>query len=120
MGYTVVGVFRHSGDADMAAAHMREEYALEAEELDVIGAAEWDKLTRPAYPGAQGWVLAAITGLGLQEGSGDEDPLGKRSGHVPMRGGTLVIARTNDPDIAHAMARKMNVTGADPVDLFPQ
>jgi hypothetical protein len=51
MGHTIVGVFRHSGDADLAAAHLREEYALEAEELDVIGEAEWENLTRPAAEG---------------------------------------------------------------------
>lgn len=119
MGHTIVGVFDHSGDADMAATQLREEYALEASELDVIGPAEWDKLTRPAYTGTEGWLVASLFGLGLQEGVGDEDPVAKRWGHTPARGGTLVVARANDPEIAQAIAREMHVTGASQVDLLP-
>lgn len=119
MGHSIVGTFRHSGDADLAAAHLREEYTLEASELDVIGPSEWDKLTRPAVTGPAGWVLTAVTGIGLQEGMGDEDPIAKRWGDVPRWGGTLVVARTHDPDVATAMARDMRETGADQVDLLP-
>jgi hypothetical protein len=119
VGHTVIGTFRHSGDADLAAAHLREEYALEADELDLIGPAEWDKLTRPAYIGTEGWLIAALSGLGMHEGVGDEDPVAKRWREIPMGGGTLIVARTPDPDVATAMARELRRTGAAQVDILP-
>ena len=119
MGYTIVGVFKHSGDADMVAAHLQGEYALEAGELDIIGQAEWDNLTPPAWGGVESWVVSSLTGIGLQATPGDEDPIGKRWGDKVVQGDTLVVARTNDPDIAHDMAREMRRTGADRIDLLP-
>ncbi|HWI64821.1 MAG TPA: hypothetical protein VNT75_23575 [Symbiobacteriaceae bacterium] len=120
MGHTVIGVFFHSGDADLAAAHLREEYALEAGELDVIGQPEWDNLTPPAPQGVgTGYSVAPLVGMGLNAGIGDEDPIGKRWGDKVMAGQTLVVARSNDPDIAVAMARELRVTGAHRVDLLP-
>lgn len=119
MGHTVVGTFQHSGDADLAAAHLQEEYTLNAQELDVIGPAEWDKLTRPAEAGPTGWVLAALTGIGLEGSAGDEDPVAKRWGHVTRWGSTLVVARTFDPDNAVAIAHAMRESGAEQVDLLP-
>jgi hypothetical protein len=118
LGHTIVGVFRHSGDADLAAAHLREEYALEADELDVIGQAEWDNLTPPAPGDTEAWVVAALTG-GLSTASGDEDPIGKRWGDKVWQGETLVVARTYDPETAQAIAREMRITGADRIDLLP-
>lgn len=120
MGHTIIGVFRHSGDADLAAAHLREEYALEAEELDIIGQAEFDRLSRPAPGDTDQWILASLTGIGLNTTpAGDEDPIGKRWGDKVWQGETLVIARTGDPDVATAMARELRHTGAERVDLLP-
>jgi hypothetical protein len=121
VGHTVIGVFRHSGDADLAAAHLQEEYALEAGELDLIGEAEWERLHPPAPDGVgTGYAVAPAVNLGLQGAwMGDEDPIGKRWGDKVVRGETLVVARTGDPDIAVAIAREMRVTGADRVDLLP-
>lgn len=121
MGHTVIGIFRHSGDADMAAAHLREEYTLEAGELDIIGQSEWDNLTMPAPDGVgTGYSVAPLVNMGLEgAGLGDEDPIGKRWGDKVVQGQTLVVARTYDPDIAVAMARELRETGADRVDLLP-
>jgi hypothetical protein len=120
LGHTIIGVFRHSGDADLAAAHLREEYALEAGELDVIGQAEWDNLTPPAPGENDSWAAAALAGLGLRSSAlGDEDPIGKRWGDKVWQGETLVVARTGDPDLATAMAKEMRVTGADRIDVLP-
>lgn len=117
MGHTVVGVFRYSGDADLAAAHLQEEYALSASELDLIGEAEWDRLARPGMAGTEAWIMAAFTGMGLQ--SGDEEPIGKRWGDRVWAGETLVVARSNDPEIAQAIARDMRHAGAERIDLLP-
>lgn len=120
MGHTVIGVFRYSGDADLAAAHLREEYALEADELDVIGPDETENLTPPAatLEGTDGWVVATLTGIGLAP-SGDEDPIGKRWGDKVNDEQTLVVARTNDPDVAESLARELRRTGAERIDLLP-
>lgn len=121
MGHTVIGVFFHSGDADLAAAHLREEYALEAGELDVIGQPEWDNLTPPAPDGVgTGYAVAPAVNLGLRgAGMGDEDPIGKRWGDKVVQGQTLVVCRTGDPELAVAMAKELRVTGAHRVDLLP-
>jgi len=121
LGHTVIGVFRHSGDADLAAAHLREEYTLEAGELDLIGQSEWERMTPPAQEGVGiGYAVAPLVNLGLQGAAmGDEDPIGKRWGDKVVQGQTLLIARTGDPEIAVAMARELRVTGADRVDLLP-
>ncbi|HWI51935.1 MAG TPA: hypothetical protein VNT01_07325 [Symbiobacteriaceae bacterium] len=121
MGHTVIGVFRHSGDADLAAAHLREEYTLEAGELDLIGQAEWERMTPPAQAGVGiGYAVAPLVDLGLQGAAmGDEDPIGKRWGDKVVQGQTLLVARTGDPELAVAMARELRVTGADRVDLLP-
>lgn len=121
MGHTVIGIFRHSGDADMAAAHLREEYTLEAGELDIIGQSEWDNLTMPAPDGVgTGYAVSPVVNMGLGgAGLGDEDPIGKRWGDKVVQGQTLVVARAFDPDIAVAIARELRETGADRVDLVP-
>jgi hypothetical protein len=105
----------------MAAAHLREEYTLEAGELDVIGEAEWENLNPPA-PGSdtETWIVASLTGVGLNTPlSGDENPIGKRWGDKVWNGETLVVARTNDPDTATAMAKEFKQTGAYRVDVLP-
>jgi len=118
MGHTVIGVFDHSGDADLAAAHLRDEYTLAADELDVIGEAEWDNLTPPAPEGATAWLLASFSG-GMVAGRGDEDPIGKRWGDRLWHGETLVVARSGDPEVAEAMASEMRRTGARRIDIMP-
>ncbi|MFZ5828369.1 MAG: hypothetical protein ACOY94_29045 [Bacillota bacterium] len=117
MGQTVVGVFRHSGDADLAAAHLRDEYALDADELDIIGEAEFNNLARPTMDRANGWIFAAFTGGILQ--LGDEDPVSKRWGDLVWKGQTLVVARSDDPDRAVDIAGEMRRAGAERVDLLP-
>lgn len=119
MAHTVIGLFTDSGDADIAAAHLRTEFALASDELDILGEAEWDNLTPPAPEGTAGWLLAATTGIGLQAGLGDEDPIGKRWIDQLWEGKTLVVARSNDPDIATEITREMRSLGADRVDLLP-
>ena len=119
MEYTVVGVFRHSGDADMAAAFLKEEYALAANEIDMIGEAEWDQLTPPAVQGTDAWLLAAVTGYGLQSlDRGDEELLGQRWIDKLWEGETLVVSRTGDPDQANEMAKGMREQGADRIDIL--
>jgi hypothetical protein len=122
VGHTVIGVFRHSGDADLAAANLRDEFALnESNELDIIGQAEWDNLNPPA-PGddTQTWLVASLTGIGLKAPlSGDENPIGKRWGDKVWEGETLVVARSHDPEIATRMARELKHTGAYRVDILP-
>jgi hypothetical protein len=119
VGHTIIGVFRHSGDADLAAAHLQEEYTLSAGELDVIGGAEWDNLTPPVPIDVDGWAVLDGTDTGLRSALGDDDPIGKRWGDKVRQGETLVVARTGDPERALAIAHEMHVTGADRVDLLP-
>lgn len=102
MGYTIIGVFSESGDADLAAAHLREEFALDAGELEMIGQTEWDNLR------------------GAAEGDSDGDPIGKRWGDRVAQGDTLVVARTGDPDVAEAVVQEMHQLGAVYVDLLSQ
>lgn len=118
MGQTVVGVFRHSGDADLAAAHLRDAYALDEDELDVIGEASFDDLGGSTLNAADSWLLAAFTGIGL-DGLGDENPVAKRWGDQVVRGQTLVVARSDDPERATEIAGEMRRAGADRVDLLP-
>ncbi len=116
MGHTVVGLFKHSGDADLVAAYLRDEYTLAADELDIIGEAEWENMTPPAPEGESAWYLTAATGA---IGIGDENPVGKRWGDKLYEGNTLVVARAYDPDIAQSIARDLRVHGADRIDLLP-
>jgi hypothetical protein len=118
LGHTVIGVFRHSGDADLAAAYLQEEYTLSAGELDVIGQAEFDNLSHPAWGRTEAWIAAAFSG-GISGAAGDEDPVGKRWGDKLWQGETLVVARANDPEQAQAIAREMRETGAERIDLLP-
>lgn len=118
MGQTVVGVFRHSGDADLAAAHLRDAYVLDEDELDIIGEAEFDNLAAPMENRSDNWYLAAMTGIGLN-GLGDEDPVSKRWGDMVYKGQTIVVARSDDPDRAVDIAGEMRRAGADRVDLLP-
>ena len=117
MGHTVIGVFDHSGDADLAAAHLREEFVLEADELDMLGPADWDSLPPPAPEGTQAWLLAAFSG-GFIAGRGDEEPIGKRWGDQLWNGDTLVVARSGDPDVADQIASEMHRSGAKRVDIL--
>lgn len=118
MGHSVVGVFRHSGDADLAAAHLRDTYILAEDKLDIIGEAEFENLAAPMEARTDNWYLAAMTGIGLS-GLGDEDPIAKRWGDMVYRGHTIVVARSDDPDTAVDMAGEMRRAGADRVDLLP-
>ncbi len=118
MGQTVVGVFQHSGDADLAAAHLRDEFALDADELDIIGEAEFDDLARPTLDPTDNWILAAFTGIGLTA-LGDEDPVSKRWGDMVWKGQTVVVARSDDPDRALDIAGEMRRAGAERIDLLP-
>jgi len=119
LGHTIIGVFPDSGDADLAAAHLREEFALEAGELDVVGQAEWDELSFPAEGDPGQWVVNALTAGGLKTPLGDEDSIGKRWGDRVIHGDTLVVARTHDPDVAQAIAEEFHHLGAAHVDLLP-
>lgn len=102
----------------MAAAHLREEYALEAGELDVIGQTEADRLSLPGVHGPEAWAEMPVSGLNLQE-AGEEDPVGKRWGDKVWDGDTLVVARANDPETAQAIARELHHTGAGRIDILP-
>ncbi len=119
MGHTVVGVFKHSGDADLVAAYLRDEFVLDEHELDVIGQAEFDRLARPAQGGTETWAMAALTGIGLAPGLGDEDPVSKRWGDKVYHGETLVVARSHDPEVAQRIAEAFRRTGADHIDIIP-
>ncbi|MBP2016647.1 hypothetical protein J2Z79_000020 [Symbiobacterium terraclitae] len=117
MGHTVVGVFRHSGDAHMIAAHLRDAFTLDDDELDVIGEAEFN-MGRAEVEPTDAWLLAAFTGIGLND-LGDDDPVMKRWGDQVQRGSTLVVARADDPDRATEIAGEMRRAGAARVDLLP-
>lgn len=117
MGKTVVGLFRHSGDADLVAAHLRETYALEADQLDVIGEAELRADGGSRFGGTDAWLLAAFTGIGLDDPA-SLDPVARRWGDQVRAGHTLVVARSEDPDQAVEIAGEMRRAGADRVDLF--
>lgn len=118
MVHTVVGVFRHSGDADMAATQLRDEFILGTEELDVLGEAEWQGMTPPAPEGIAAWVVSfATAGLGNERSV--EDPLGKRWIDKLWDGRTLVVARSGDPEKATMMAKEMQSLGAERIDLLP-
>jgi len=119
LGHTIIGVFPDSGDADLAAAHLREEFALEAGELDLVGQAEWENLSFPADGEPSQLVASALTAGGLRAALGDEDSIGKRWGDRVVQGDTLVVARTYDPDVAQAMAEALHNLGAAYVDLLP-
>jgi hypothetical protein len=119
MGHTIIGIFRHSGDADLVAAHLRDEYALADSELDVIGEGDRERLRRPLTGEAVDWLVASMTGIGLSADPGPEEPIVKRWGDRLHAGETLVVARANDPEIANAIAGDMRRTGADRVDLLP-
>lgn len=96
MGHTVVGVFRYSGDADLVAAHLRDAYTLDEDELDIMEDVHWE-------------------GDGGLQGA---DPVMRRWGDMPGRGRTVVLARSDDPDEAVEIAREMRRAGAERVDLL--
>jgi hypothetical protein len=116
--YSVVGLFKDSLDADVVAAYLREEFALEANEIDVIGDTHPDRVPRPAPGAPEEWVLTAFTGIGINGNIGEEDPVYKRWGDKLLNGDVLVVARVNDPDLADAVTREMRVNGAERVDLL--
>lgn len=118
MGQTVVGLFRHSGDADLAAAHLRDAFALDEDELDLIGEASYLQRSPSEPDPVEGWMLAAFTG-GLATDLGDENPVAKRWGDQLFRGQSLVVARSDDPERAVAIAGEMRRAGAHRVDLLP-
>jgi hypothetical protein len=117
LGHTVVGVFRHSGDADLAATQLRDEYILGTAELDVLGEADWPELTPPAPEGIAGWVVSFAT-AGIAHEQADDDPLGKRWIDKLWDGRTMVIARSGDPEKATMMAKELRTMGAERVDLL--
>jgi len=117
MGKTVVGLFRHSGDADLVAAHLRDAYALDDDKLDVIGEAELSGAGEPRLGGAGAWRLAAFTGIGPDDPA-SRDPVARRWGDQVRAGHTLVVARSDDPDEAIEIAGEMRRAGADRVDLI--
>lgn len=120
MGQTIVGLFRDSSDADVAAAYLRDEHTLtSASDLDVIGQAEWDDLSHPAADEIDVWIRASLTGISLDDAPGGTESVGKRWGDKVWAGETLVVARTFDRDIAEAIARDMQRTGAERVDMIP-
>lgn len=114
---TVVGVFRHSGDAHLAGEHLLEEFALTDQELDVIGPGDTDRLVRPE-PGVGD--LALMTYLALPPGGVvGENPVASRWGdQVRLYERTLVVARTFDEEMAEEMARELRRAGADRVDII--
>lgn len=114
---TVVGTFRHSGDAQLAAAHLLEEYALTETELDVLGPGDAWRLQRPASPEAL-WALSALTGIGLAGFPGEVAP-GHRYAREALAGEkTLVIARTFDAEQAREFAQALRRAGAESVDIL--
>lgn len=119
MSQTVAGLFRESGQADLAAARLREEYALTGEEdLDVIGPAEWEELGRPEPRGGLATWLLAFTGVGLEEPMAEADVLNKRWGDLLMDEETLVVARTGDREMAEEISHTMYEAGARRVDIL--
>jgi len=117
VGNTVVGVFRHSGDADMAATHLRDEFILGAEELDILGEADWPVITPPAPEGIAAWVVSFAT-AGLPNEQSVEDPLGKRWIDQLWQGRTLVIARSGDLEKVNMMAKELRSLGAERIDVL--
>ncbi len=134
MRKTVVGLFRHSGDADLVAAHLRETFALDADKLDVIGQAELSAAGGAGLNETDAWLLAALADTELDgldgpgglyelddlEGPGARDPVARRWGDQVRRGRTLVVARCDDPDQATEIAREMRRAGAHRVDLLAE
>nr|PZN70653.1 MAG: hypothetical protein DIU55_10875 [Bacillota bacterium] len=133
MGKTVVGLFRHSGDADLAAAHLRDAFALDEDQLDVIGEADVRSMSGARISDTDAWLLAAFWEVGLDPGlnpdldpgldpdmgqAGGGDPVVRRWGDQVRRGRTLVVVRSDDPDRAIAMAGEMRRAGAERVDLL--
>ncbi|MEW8977624.1 MAG: hypothetical protein AB2385_04385 [Symbiobacterium sp.] len=118
MEHTVVGVFRHSGDADMAAAHLRDAFALGVDELEVLGEAEL-RMGRARAGPDDSWLLAAFAETGL-DGLEGEDPVTRRWVDQVERGRTLVVIRSDDPDRATEMAGELRRAGAFRVDMILQ
>lgn len=117
---TVVGIFRHSGDAHLAAAHLLDAYALTDEQLDVIGPGDAWRLNRPGLTDGEQWLMAAaLGGIGEAGFPPAEDPVGRRWSLEAIYGEkTLVVARTYDEDMAREMAEDLKRTGAETVDIL--
>lgn len=119
IGHTVVGIFQHSGDADLAAAHLRDAYTLDEDELDLIDEGGFEQRSGGVSEGGgDHWMTALLTG-GFSMGLGDMDPIAKRWGDQTQQGKTLVVARSDDPERAQEIAAEMRRAGADRVDLLP-
>ncbi|MGE5675662.1 MAG: hypothetical protein ACM3XM_17570 [Mycobacterium leprae] len=124
MSYTIVGLFRHSGDAEMAADNLRAEFTLDNNELDLVLQSEWEGLSHPAWSEVyrpqwgqtDPWLVSSLD-KGIATGQ-DDDPVGKRWGDQVAEGSSLVVARANDPDVANAIARELRETGASAVDVI--
>lgn len=115
---TVVGVFRHSGDAHLAAAHVLDEFALTEDALDVLGSGDSWGLLR-VRDGEERWTNGRLRGLHAAAFPG-EDPAARRwAGAAMYEGKTLVLARTHDEEMAAEIAAALRRTGAEPVDLIP-
>lgn len=116
---SVVGIFRYSGDADLAADHLRSAYALTEPDLEVLGAPDSHRL-RPADPTGADWQLAAGPTPPWNQ-PGDLDLVARRWGYLAEhRDHHLVVARTHDEDQALAMAADLVRWGAEPVDIIRQ
>lgn len=115
---TVVGVFRHSGDAQLAAEHLLEEYTLTERELDVLGPGDAWRLQRPAPPEYL-WALASLSGVGLSGFPGEYEAVGHRfAGEALNEEKTLVVARTFDEEQARELAEELYRAGAEAVDII--
>jgi hypothetical protein len=115
LGRTVIGVFRHSGDADLAAAYLREEFTLGEDHLEVIDDSQG--LETPAHSVADTGLLFST--LGDSDQTGEKEPIGKRWGDRVAAGDLLVVVRSDDADQVNAIAYGMRVSGAERVDLLP-
>ncbi len=110
-------MFRHSGDAELAAEHLLEEFALTEAELNVFDPGEAWRLERPAAEEYR-WVAAFLSGVG-QAGDAEYSAVGHRfAGEIRAGDRTLVVARTFDQDQANEYARELSRAGAEWVDIL--
>jgi hypothetical protein len=121
VGYTVVGIFVHSANADLAAATLMDDFYLSGEQIDILTPSWADDLPRPATDfaraGVQSAGITSFTGAALE--LTDNDPVAKRWGDLIRAGDWAVVARTHEGDNAEAIAASLREAGAERVDILP-
>lgn len=111
---TIVALFRHSGDADLAAAHLLADLGLTEAQVAVVAPA--DVAETDMFAGQQAFAGLWATAAGAADG--DAAIVRRWGGEVVHAGKTLVVARPGDTLDPYELAEALHRSGAEQIDIM--